>query len=341
MGFIKPNNNSGGSGGGLTPQELSRLNNAYTHSKSEHAPTTAEQNVQPDWNETDETSDAYIKNKPDLSQVGSGEVDLSGYVTKETGNASQITFADGQTFQAKLDSGILKGDKGDQGLQGIQGEKGDKGEPGSTEANAITIADTAGNFTANTVEGALAELFQYASNGKTLIAQAITGKGVNATSNDTWQELATKISQILGSTVKINSLSKLSGCKFKLISSTSNTDYNSTSETGKYYDDSSWSDICIPHDWSIYNSFNSSSPAGYEGGYLDGGDAWYRFKLKTAKLEGQKVYVYFDGIYMESDVYINGTKVKTNKWYNPFTIELSEHLNYDNTDVLSVFVTFS
>ena len=72
MGFIKPNNNSGGSGGGLTPQELSRLNNAYSHSKSEHAPTTAEQNVQADWNETDTTSDAYIKNKPDLSQIGSG-----------------------------------------------------------------------------------------------------------------------------------------------------------------------------------------------------------------------------------------------------------------------------
>ena len=70
MGFIKPNNNSGGSGGGLTPQELSRLNNAYSHSKSEHAPITAEQNVQPDWNETDETSDAYIKNKPTISNDG-------------------------------------------------------------------------------------------------------------------------------------------------------------------------------------------------------------------------------------------------------------------------------
>ena len=70
MGFIKPNNNSGGSGGGLTPQELSRLNDAYSHSKSEHAPTTAEENVQADWNETDETSDAYIKNKPTISNDG-------------------------------------------------------------------------------------------------------------------------------------------------------------------------------------------------------------------------------------------------------------------------------
>ena len=61
--------------------------------------------------------------------TGGGEVDLSGYVTKETGNANQITFADGQTFQAKLDTGTLKGADG---AQGIQGEKGDKGEKGET-----------------------------------------------------------------------------------------------------------------------------------------------------------------------------------------------------------------
>ena len=66
------------------------------------------------------------------AQLGgsSGEIDLSGYVTKELGNASQITFADGQTFQAKLDEGTLKGEKGDQGPQGIQGEQGPKGEKG-------------------------------------------------------------------------------------------------------------------------------------------------------------------------------------------------------------------
>ena len=80
---------------------------------------------------------------------GSGEVDLSGYVTKETGNANQITFADGQTFQAKLDAGTLKGNKGD---------KGDKGDPGSTEASGVSIQDTANNFTATNVEGALQEV---------------------------------------------------------------------------------------------------------------------------------------------------------------------------------------
>lgn len=47
---------------------------------------------------------------------------ISGYVTKETGNASQITFSDGQTFQAKLDAGMLKGEKGDQGDTGKRQE---------------------------------------------------------------------------------------------------------------------------------------------------------------------------------------------------------------------------
>ena len=66
-----------------------------------------------------------------VASVGTGgEVDLSGYVTKGVGNASQIQFADGQTFQAKLDAGILKGPAGPQGIQGEQGPKGDKGDKG-------------------------------------------------------------------------------------------------------------------------------------------------------------------------------------------------------------------
>lgn len=48
----------------LTSEEEVKLNAAYSHSQEVHAPANAEANVQADWNETDETSDAYIKNKP-------------------------------------------------------------------------------------------------------------------------------------------------------------------------------------------------------------------------------------------------------------------------------------
>lgn len=87
--------------------------------------------------------DSQIKNiETRIDNIGesggsSGNVDLSRYVTKEVGNASQITFADGQTFQSKLDNGTLKGEKGDQGEQGIQGLKGDKGDTGEQGPQGI------------------------------------------------------------------------------------------------------------------------------------------------------------------------------------------------------------
>lgn len=61
------------------------------------------------------------------------------------------------------------------------------------DADAITIADTAANFTSDNVEGALAELFQYANSGKTAIRNAIDSKGVTVSLEDTFTLLASKI----------------------------------------------------------------------------------------------------------------------------------------------------
>lgn len=58
---------------------------------------------------------------------------VSGAVLEEVDvltSADAVTFADGQTFQQKLDAGLLKGAKGDAGAQGIQGPKGDTGAQG-------------------------------------------------------------------------------------------------------------------------------------------------------------------------------------------------------------------
>ena len=58
-----------GSGSGLTTTQEQQITTAYNHSQSAHAPSNAEQNVQSNWNETNTSSDAYIKNKPTLSTV--------------------------------------------------------------------------------------------------------------------------------------------------------------------------------------------------------------------------------------------------------------------------------
>ena len=62
--------------------------------------------------------------------------------------------------------------------------------------SADNIAFSNENFTATNVKGAITELFQFASNGKTLIANAITGKGIPTDANDSFETMATNISNI-------------------------------------------------------------------------------------------------------------------------------------------------
>lgn len=66
--------------------------------------------------------------------------------------ANDVSFADGETFQQKYDSGELTGPKGDtgatgtqgiQGERGIQGEKGEKGDKGDTGEQGPAGADGA------------------------------------------------------------------------------------------------------------------------------------------------------------------------------------------------------
>ena len=104
-------------------------------------------------NDNDYATITQVNQAIDNAQLGSGgEVDLSGYVTKETGNANQITFADGQTFQAKLDAGTLKGEKGDRGVQGPQGPAGANGTDGQTPNITIGTVTTLGPGTNATAE---------------------------------------------------------------------------------------------------------------------------------------------------------------------------------------------
>ena len=70
------------------------------------------------------------------------------------------------------------------------------GTGGSSDADKITIKDESNHFTSTNVEGALSELFQSASNGKKLIATAITGRGVETSNTDSFQTMATNINTL-------------------------------------------------------------------------------------------------------------------------------------------------
>ena len=99
-------------------------------------------------------------------------------------------------------------------------------------------------------------------------------------------------------------------------------------------DVSSWKKLDLPHDWSIYNDFDHDSPAQNEGGQLNGGDAWYRktFKLDEEDLN-KNVRITFDGVYMDSQVFVNGQLVgHYPNGYNQFSYDITDYLNKDGRE---------
>ncbi len=131
---------------------------------------------------------------------------------------------------------------------------------------------------------------------------------------------------------------RLDAWKFQLISTVSDESYASTAEAAADYDDSAWRTVAVPHDWSIEQDFNAASPAGHMGGFLDGGDAWYRTTVWVSRQQNCRYLLHFDGVYMESAVYVNGQPACTNCFgYNPFTADIGPLLT-DGMNIIAVFV---
>lgn len=104
------------------------------------------------------------------------------------------------------------------------------------------------------------------------------------------------------------------------------------------YNDSSWSNVTLPHDWSIFNTFNQKSPSGGGGGYLDGGIGWYRKTFTIpSNYAGKKVFIEFDGVYMNSQVWINGTLLGKRPYgYSSFEYDLTPYLNIGANNIIAV-----
>src|SRR5579875_278045 len=73
------------------------------------------------------------------------------------------------------------------------------------------------------------------------------------------------------------------------------------------FNDARWRNLNLPHDWSIEWQFNKSEPTGGGGGYLPTGIGWYRKTFRLPAAAARKlVQIQFDGVYMNSEVWING-----------------------------------
>src|SRR5260370_25474541 len=95
-------------------------------------------------------------------------------------------------------------------------------------------------------------------------------------------------------------------------------------------DDAHWRRLDLPHDWSIEGEFDERNPAGTGGGALPGGLAWYRktFNIPEAA-KGNLVFIDFDGVYRNSEVWINGHYLGKRPYgYISFEYELTPYLKF-------------
>ena len=100
------------------------------------------------------------------------------------------------------------------------------------------------------------------------------------------------------------------------------------------FDDSAWRKLNVPHDWSIEGPFDANNPTGGAGGFLPAGIGWYRKRFTLSNdFQNKRVFVQFDGVMANSDVWINGFHLGKRPYgYVSFAYDLTGHLNFGGKD---------
>lgn len=105
------------------------------------------------------------------------------------------------------------------------------------------------------------------------------------------------------------------------------------------FDDTDWRTLDLPHDWSIEGDFSRDHPAGTGGGALPGGIGWYRKSFVSATAPGKQVFIDFGGVYMNSEVYVNGSLIgRRPNGYISFRYDITPYLKPKQPNVIAVRV---
>ncbi|MFJ9817577.1 glycoside hydrolase family 2 TIM barrel-domain containing protein [Streptomyces sp. NPDC101151] len=134
------------------------------------------------------------------------------------------------------------------------------------------------------------------------------------------------------------------GWRFALVDPGGITDpagaYARAAEPG--YDDSAWREVAVPHDWSIEQTPTTDHGTTSGTGFFPGGLGWYRFTFTLPPAHaGKRISVEFDGVYMDSYVYCNGTEAGHHPYgYTGFALDLTDLVHTDGStpNVLAVKV---
>ena len=107
------------------------------------------------------------------------------------------------------------------------------------------------------------------------------------------------------------------------------------------FDDKTWRKLDLPHDWSIEGVTAANEPAGNDGGYFPTGIGWYRKTFTLDKIDRicDRFGLYFEGVYMNSEVYVNGHLVgKYPYGYSSFHYDITPYINKKGRNTVAVRV---
>lgn len=108
--------------------------------------------------------------------------------------------------------------------------------------------------------------------------------------------------------------------------------------TSASYDDSKWRKLDLPHDWSVEGQLSPSLASCT--GYLPGGIGWYRKHFQVTD-KAARHYIYFEGAYNRSEVYLNGHLLgKRPNGYISFMYDMTPYLK-EGDNVLAVRIDHS
>ena len=106
------------------------------------------------------------------------------------------------------------------------------------------------------------------------------------------------------------------------------------------FDDSDWRTLDLPHDWSVEGTISPDAPMGNDGGYFPAGIAWYRKTFEVpVTFQNCKMGIYFEGVYMNSEVFINGHSLGVRPYgYSSFFYDMTPYLHFGGKNVIAVRV---
>lgn len=86
-----------------------------------------------------------------------------------------------------------------------------------------------------------------------------------------------------------------------------------------------WEAVVLPHDWQIYDTADLYESA----------EGWYRRRLPLAMEEGKRILIYFEGVYMDTTLYVNGTEAGEWKYgYTSFYFDITQWVHSGENELL-------